>query len=118
MASLDELFRRPLLEGFSSFGELAGLSSVNALPSRFDAPRSEEIGYSQPEDVNQLAGISRYCKKVRDECIDECTWRTLPTSDYGMSFFRCKRDCMTRRGCASWANNEDSPHDRSRDFST
>lgn len=39
------------------------------------------------------------CKKHKDYCIDKCSKETLPTKDYGTSFYRCLNDCMDDAGC-------------------
>jgi len=39
------------------------------------------------------------CEEVQNNCIEECTESSLPTNDYGASFFKCIRKCMERHGC-------------------
>lgn len=39
------------------------------------------------------------CKKVKTQCIDECTKKALPTKDHGFRFFRCLNACMEQHGC-------------------
>jgi RHS repeat-associated protein len=39
------------------------------------------------------------CDEIRNICIAECSESSLPTSDYGMTYFRCLNACMERHGC-------------------
>jgi RHS repeat-associated protein len=39
------------------------------------------------------------CKKIKDICIEKCSSTTIPTSDYGASFFKCLNRCMADNDC-------------------
>jgi RHS repeat-associated protein len=39
------------------------------------------------------------CRKVKDECIAECSDSSLPSGDYGFRFWNCVNACMARHGC-------------------
>jgi len=39
------------------------------------------------------------CRKVKDQCIEECTETALPTKDHGFTFWNCVNDCLKRNGC-------------------
>jgi hypothetical protein len=39
------------------------------------------------------------CRQVKDECISKCSETSLPTNDYGVSFWNCVNDCMKKNGC-------------------
>lgn len=42
--------------------------------------------------------ISKRCREVTERCIDKCHV-LFQTSDYGITFFRCKNACMADNGC-------------------
>ncbi|NUQ79415.1 MAG: hypothetical protein HUU21_38385 [Polyangiaceae bacterium] len=39
------------------------------------------------------------CKKVKQDCIYECSDEELPTSDVAASYWQCLRKCMEAKGC-------------------
>jgi hypothetical protein len=39
------------------------------------------------------------CKKVKNECISECSDTSFPTGNFGAKFRICLRKCMEARGC-------------------
>jgi hypothetical protein len=41
---------------------------------------------------------SDYCKEAKKACIAKCS-ETLPTKDYGFTFFNCVNKCMADAGC-------------------
>ncbi|MGJ0515073.1 MAG: RHS repeat domain-containing protein, partial [Methylomicrobium sp.] len=41
------------------------------------------------------------CAKVKDSCIEECSDSSLPTKDYGFTFWNCVNRCMAAHGCGS-----------------
>jgi hypothetical protein len=39
------------------------------------------------------------CKKVKDNCIEECSESSLPSGDNGFRFWNCLNRCMADYGC-------------------
>jgi hypothetical protein len=39
------------------------------------------------------------CKKVKQDCLDECWQTSLPTGDVGFKFQKCVRECMEASDC-------------------
>lgn len=39
------------------------------------------------------------CKKVKQDCIYECSDKEFPTGDFAASYWRCLRKCMEAKGC-------------------
>ncbi len=39
------------------------------------------------------------CKKVAEQCRDECSSSCLPTCNYGFKFWNCVNKCKTKHGC-------------------
>jgi hypothetical protein len=50
------------------------------------------------EEVIETVKRRRKSRKIREECIAECTDSSLPTPDFGFKFWNCVNDCMRRRG--------------------
>ncbi len=53
---------------------------------------------------NPVQSVVKYCstvadyKKGKEECIDECSDRSLPTAGSGYTFWNCVKDCFAERG--------------------
>ena len=39
------------------------------------------------------------CKKVKQDCIDECSDKEFPTRDFAASYWTCLRKCREAKGC-------------------
>jgi hypothetical protein len=117
MASFDELFRRPRLNG--GYSSLDVLLEPSASEDRYAVlapdysaaavPREGRAGdialdrgksmHVHPENADQLAASSGYCAAVRAACRAECSMTSLPSGNFGWRFFNCVNDCVKRHGC-------------------
>ena len=72
--------------GFNGIaGGLAGIVSCSS---------SDDGGEKDCEETEE-----QRCRKVKNECIEDCSDEAMPTGDHGFKFWNCVNSCMERRGC-------------------
>jgi hypothetical protein len=73
-------------------------SIVAAVPSSSSANSpSAWPSYNSKPWANKLYCVD--CASIKTNCRQECSDRTLPTSDFGFQFFNCMNDCLKGTGC-------------------
>src|SRR5262245_57708915 len=96
MATFDELLgkRRPE-RGYSSFDDLYAEPPVDD-EADFAAARSVR---TENGDQTAASTSKSYWKIVKAACIAQCSDTSLPSGNFGGSFFMCVNDCMRAHGC-------------------
>jgi hypothetical protein len=57
--------------------------------------------WSSPHPDVMATANDDFCKRIRNMCIAQCSDTSLPSGDYGFSFWNCVNKCMQKYGCSS-----------------
>ena len=60
---------------------------------------STSIPQSKPKDEQCDRDELSRCKKVKNQCIAQCSESSLPTNDFGWKFQKCVNKCLKLNGC-------------------
>jgi len=62
---------------------------LSTLPASWVGPNSGDMAATDDE----------FCKRIRNMCIAQCSDTSLPSGNYGFSFWNCVNKCLQRYGC-------------------
>lgn len=75
---------------------------IPGMPTPEPAPAAAPIGSPSSSPTKYDNGsmcLNKSCSEVRAMCRAECSETSLPTHDFGITFFRCLSACVARNGC-------------------